>query len=410
MLYLSRIFHLQHNYINRCLNGFVISLFFVVMSGCENIRYNTISESGNKTLFYFASSSDEVNLNRDQSLETPIDDYSAEKLLVDAAFDNENLNSHSEIEESVLNQESIVPLAKDSSEMIAESGSGNDLKQPTELIKIDANKVVSEGKAETETSILDSGLTEWMSSLFSSDPQESEGLVDGDDDTILIEDDNAYLTVKVMGDKHQALDPLPISNISDDALVAQINALNKSEPTAAGTKPNEVTQQVYAEKDAQRLTEKMSQQLKRASKIANLEIFQWQLEMQKAAHNRIDCRLSSPTIQLDSPNYTTQLWFTIENNRLIVNATTDIDPMLPLVGLYLENGGFEKFLSKKHSHYVAWEGDIEGLLIENRLIKLVISGNDLQSEIQLAAINLASLKSIYPKYQSCTKRLLGRAE
>ena len=193
----------------------------------------------------------------------------------------------------------------------------------------------------------------------------------------------------------------------DEYLVAEVNALTASNPTAAGQKQAIENHTDYNMDYEKRTIKLMDKQLKHAMKTAQYELLSWQFSTQKAENEHADCHLSSPTIQLDSSHYTTQFWLSIEEDHLVVNATTHIDPVHPLVGIYLDNGVFERFSTEHHSHYVSWDGSISRLLKENKNIKLVISGNDLQNEVQLAAINLALLSKIYPKYQSCTKRSLG---
>ncbi len=54
-------------------------------------------------------------------------------------------------------------------------------------------------------------------------------------------------------------------------------------------------------------------------------------------------------------------------------------------------------------------GRIVDLLDSDKSLRLVliIGGNDLKSRVQLASIDLNTLRQIYPKYLACTQRVLG---
>lgn len=394
MLFLSKKFHLQHKLINRCLNGLVISCTFVVMSGCENIRVNDISASGNKTLFYFASQSDDASPASDQSAA----DLSNTALVPEIEPEASNVLAL-DIHDATVVQIGEVEQVEQVEQAQLSSGAMPEL-------TIQENVQAPELDASLDENVPVSGFGQWLSGFFDSDSEKVES-----DDVELAKTDRE-LKSDASSTKEASQNLLTDAVLPDDALsnaqwLSKINALNVSEPTAAGQASSLDSLVDNAEKNDKLGSKTISKRLKRAMASATLEIVQWQLDMQKNTNDGIECRLSSPTLQLDSRDYTTQLWFNIEDNRLYVNATTDINPMHPEVGIYLDNGLHQPFSSKPHPFYVAWEGDIEALLKENQNLKFVISGNDLQSELQLAAINLASLRKIYPRYQSCTKRLLG---
>ncbi|MFV1873329.1 MAG: hypothetical protein ACMZ64_08430 [Oleiphilus sp.] len=213
-------------------------------------------------------------------------------------------------------------------------------------------------------------------------------------------------------------DGVDSSLLENEALVAEINALTVSQPSSAGftspmkTLTADTSLDLTLQQNVPRTTPQetvfedhsvLHARIKQAMKHVEVEMLNWHLDRQRVANNHETCRLSSPTIQLDSNQYTTQVWFNIERGQFILNATTHIDPTLPEVGIYLDNGKVEKFLPTQHPSYVSWAGNLNDLLAKNTKLQLVISGSDLKTEVQFASIDLDNLKQMYPKYIACNQ-------
>jgi SepF-like predicted cell division protein (DUF552 family) len=385
MLYLSKQFHLQHKSINRCLNGIIVSLSFVVMSGCEHIRLNDLSSNGSNTLFYIAEDIDQ-DQNQFSDLEgMTVSTPQSEELHLDI---NYNIDQQVETQSMRLNIDQEFSLSEEA------------------IPAVEA----------TETSFFESLFSYSQTTNNLSDSIASEELIEVSDNDKRIEENE--VTVDIAAQELLEVKATVNEAVSDDLLMAQVNNLNTLDPSSAGQKiqlhrqdslliaPTQVKEKTSIKSKAS--FPPISKDLKKALASTSLEILQWQLEMQKAKNDRIDCRLSSPTLQIDSHQYTTQLWLNIENNRLFVNATTDIDPTLPFVGIHFDDGRFEPFSLSSHPQYAIWEGDLGDLIKSNKQMKLVLSGNDLKSQIQLASIDLTALRHIYPKYLACTQRLIGQ--
>lgn len=235
--------------------------------------------------------------------------------------------------------------------------------------------------------------------------------------------DDALTTANTTLDQSKLSNSAPQHDVESDvmeseALVAEINTLTVSQPSSAGftspmkTLTADTSLDLSLQQNVPRTTPQetvfedhsvLHARIKQAMKHVEVEMLNWHLDRQRVANNNEACRLSSPTIQLDSDHYTTQIWFSIEQGQFILNATTHIDPTLPVVGIYLDNGKVEKFLPTQHPSYVSWAGNLKDLLAKNTTLQLVISGSDLKTEVQFASIDLDNLKQIYPKYIACNQ-------
>ena len=236
-------------------------------------------------------------------------------------------------------------------------------------------------------------------------------------------DDEALSSANTTLDQSKLSNSAPQHAVESDvmeseALVAEINALTVSQPSSAGftspmkTLTADTSLDLTLQQNVPRTTPQetvfedhsvLHARIKQAMKHVEVEMLNWHLDRQRVANNHETCRLSSPTIQLDSNQYTTQVWFNIERGQFILNATTHIDPTLPEVGIYLDNGKVEKFLPTQHPSYVSWAGNLNDLLAKNTKLQLVISGSDLKTEVQFASIDLDNLKQMYPKYIACNQ-------
>jgi hypothetical protein len=364
------------------------------MSGCEHIRLNDLSSNGSNTLFYI-----EADIDQDQNQASELESMTVS-------------NSQSDVLNLDINKIDI--------------SQNFDQQAETQSISLNIDKELSSNKelslSEQAMSEVEVVETSFFDRLFSnnqttdevSDSRDSgEEIEVSDSDKLVDENEVAVETAT------QASHEVTVNEaVSDALLIAQVNNLNALNPTSAGQKsqllgqdsallvPTQVKEKNIIKNRAS--FPPISKELKKALASSSVEILHWQLEMQKAKNDGINCRLSSPTMQIDSHQYTTQLWLNIENNRLFVNATTDIDPTLPFVGIHFDNGSFEAFSSSHHPQYAIWEGDLGDLIKSNKQMNLVLSGNDLKSQIQLASIDLSALRNIYPKYLACTKRLIGQ--
>lgn len=421
MLYLSKLFLLQQSFLLRSLHGIVIFSSVVAITGCESIRINDVASSGYRTLFYISEpvtnhSFAETDIKESSHVEAKATllfekepKSRPERLAQTPPFikveqSNDTVAQKPSHEASLGAPTSTLTLSKEDvvqHEMKMEE----DFHAPSQspLNSLDSNTELNE-KIGQDNHVLSFDFLAWLNSLFEKNPEsESDAL--------------ALVSATESTDA-------PEEDEKNEILVAQINALNDAQPASAGTPPelsssntlsNNINETIInrasndaALKKQNKKTKVLNEKVKQALRKADIEILSWQLEMQRAINNNLDCRLSSPTLQLESDDYTTQVWLNIENNQLTLNATTHIDPNLPFVGIYLDNGKIEKFLPNEHPLHVVWGGNLSDLIASNTKLQMVIGGNDLKTQVQLAAIDLNNLRQIYPKYLACTQRVLGK--
>jgi hypothetical protein len=180
----------------------------------------------------------------------------------------------------------------------------------------------------------------------------------------------------------------------NENIIAAINALTIENPSAAGI-PTETMEQ---EVSARIQSEKTVAQSESESFIKPL--VKTTAEMKAAWH---ECALSTPTIELESPDYTTQMWLNVYDDRIMVNTTTNIDINMKQVGVKVDNGKLQKFSGKLYASNVVWSADVQSLFKNNKSLKIFIGGDELGRNRQAAEISMAELKALYKANTNCSK-------
>lgn len=192
---------------------------------------------------------------------------------------------------------------------------------------------------------------------------------------------------------------LEISSVED------VNRLIEENPTAAGIKTTDVL-------DVPKVTEpvtlsNMSTSVKKpsASKVSsafttsNFGI--WTVEKNWDGKHPGVCRISTPTMQIDQHDFTSQLWFSVIDGKLLVNSTTNIDIKQPGVGIKANNGTLKRFAEKVHASNAVWSGNLKKTLKSSDELKIILGGQELGKNTHETSIDLKDLKKGFPEYQKC---------
>lgn len=202
---------------------------------------------------------------------------------------------------------------------------------------------------------------------------------------------------------------------TQDVTAAQVNDIIEKSPTAAGVetvalldKPKEkqapkVTEaiaRVPAEKPAKAKADLVKKALtgKRPAAIGI-----WSIEENWDGQHPGECRLSTPTIQIDQDGYATQVSFDVINGALFVNTSTNIDISLKDVGIQFGDGAVETFSDNRFANNAIWTGNLSNALNKSDELKLTLGGSELGKRRQQATIDLEDLKQAFEWYQHCNK-------
>lgn len=199
----------------------------------------------------------------------------------------------------------------------------------------------------------------------------------------------------------------------EEVTAAQVNEIIEKQPTAAGVetvalldKPKEkqapkvaeAVARVAAEKPTKTKTDLVTQALtgKRPAAIGI-----WSIEENWDGQHPGECRLSTPTIQIDQEGYATQVSFDVINGVLFVNTSTNIDISLKDVGIRFGNEAIEAFSDNHFANNAVWTGNLNNALKKHDELNLVLGGSELGKRRQQATINLNDLKQAFAWYQHC---------
>ena len=159
--------------------------------------------------------------------------------------------------------------------------------------------------------------------------------------------------------------------------IAKINQITVENPTSSGARDNSVT---FKED------------------VIELE---WSIEKESNVNLLESCQLATPTFQIEGDDYSTQVWFNVTNNKLLINTTTNLDIAKEGVGIKINNGTLESFTTNRDATSAYWAGDISTLIENNQSMGVVISGNELGKYQHEAVIDLDGLKEKYKGYLKC---------
>ncbi|MCP5212770.1 MAG: hypothetical protein H6998_17770 [Hahellaceae bacterium] len=207
----------------------------------------------------------------------------------------------------------------------------------------------------------------------------------------------------------------PLTPEQEEVTAAQVNEIIEKQPTAAGVetvalldKPKEkqapkvaeAVARVAAEKPTKTKADLVTQTLtgKRPAAIGI-----WSIEENWDGQHPGECRLSTPTIQIDQEGYATQVSFDVINGALFVNTSTNINISLKDVGIRFGNGALEAFSDNHFANNAVWTGNLNNALKKHDELNLVLGGSELGKRRQQATINLNDLKQAFAWYQHCNK-------
>jgi hypothetical protein len=178
----------------------------------------------------------------------------------------------------------------------------------------------------------------------------------------------------------------------NESLITAINTLTTENPSAAGISTEVLEQEVRARINVEStITQPTSQPLLKPIVVNSKLLKAWQ-----------ECALSTPTIELESPGYTTQMWLNVFDDRLMVNATTNIDINMKKVGIKVDNGKLQKFSGKLYASNVVWSADMQSLFKNHNSLKIFIGGDELGRNRQTTEISMADLKALYLANTNCS--------
>jgi hypothetical protein len=203
--------------------------------------------------------------------------------------------------------------------------------------------------------------------------------------------------------KKELLAPVKAQADNNEQLIAQVNRLQKEQPSAAGIPPEvygKMADSIAALTVAERELFK-TLQTNAGKQVRTESDFDWQLVQKWNGDAPDGCRLTSPTVQLESNDYATQIWFDVVDNRLKLNTTTNLDIALSGVGIQANGQALEKFSDLEYRENAIWSGDLSETLKNSEKLMVVVGGNELGRQRQQASIELGGLKAVYADYLDC---------
>ncbi len=193
--------------------------------------------------------------------------------------------------------------------------------------------------------------------------------------------------------KVAALDSVPEKIVSPEInSVEQVNRLIEENPTAAGTAAVVVL-------DVPEVKVQSASQVIKASRLIDFGI--WNIEEDWDGRHPGECRLSTATMQIDQHDFTTQVWLTVIDDKLVVNSTFDINIKQPGIGIKADNGSLQRFSEKVYSSNAVWSGNLSKTLKNNNKLKIILGGGELGKKTHETSVSLKGLKKGYPEYQKC---------
>lgn len=206
----------------------------------------------------------------------------------------------------------------------------------------------------------------------------------------------------------------PFEAAENERLIAEVNRLQKEQPTAAGIKPDlfgKMSDSIAAisASDRQFFKSLQAKAIKKKHSRSDFDL-EWQLVQEWNGKSPNGCSITSPTVQLADKEYATQIWFDISDNRLKLNTTTNLDIAQSGVGIRADGQTLQKFSNLEYRSNAVWSGDLVETLKNSKNLTIVVGGNELGKEQQKAAIGLEGLKEVYADYLQCeeTRKLVKR--
>ncbi|MFV1872728.1 MAG: hypothetical protein ACMZ64_05310 [Oleiphilus sp.] len=188
--------------------------------------------------------------------------------------------------------------------------------------------------------------------------------------------------------------------------VDDVNKLTTENPSAAGTPVSEVLPRANATLTETDLPKELFLLSNLTEYKKGVEEFgMWQLvkEGSPSRYNEV-CTLTSGTVQLDQyDDYTTQVWFNIVGDDLLVNSTTNIDVQQAQVGVQFDQKNIQPFTKNHFRTSAVWSGNLMAALEKNKTLSIRLGGNELGRKTQEVAINLQDLKNAYSEYRICNR-------
>jgi len=186
----------------------------------------------------------------------------------------------------------------------------------------------------------------------------------------------------------------PSSGKENIKLIAAINTMTGNNPSAAGM-PVEVLEHEARSSLESGITKDIKKQMYESS-LSPLT------GNSKAVKSWGGCAMSSSTIELESPDYTTQMWLNVLEDRLIVNTTTNLDIKLKQVGIKVDGGQLHKFSRNLYASNAVWAADMQTLFNNNKSLKIYIGGDELGRSRPAAEVSMAELKALYLANTTCS--------
>jgi len=184
--------------------------------------------------------------------------------------------------------------------------------------------------------------------------------------------------------------------------VEQINNLIEENPTAAGVEAKTIASEKTSVPEVATTTPKAPNSS--ANKTFDRKAFGiWTIEKSGEGQYAGICRVSTPTRQLDQPDYSTQLWLNIINDELIVNTSTSIDIKQQGVGIKTNSEKLTPFSKNIYADTVVWSGDLDKILKKSNQLDIVIGGSELGKKTIVTSLNLNDLKKAYSAYNNCKR-------
>jgi hypothetical protein len=203
-----------------------------------------------------------------------------------------------------------------------------------------------------------------------------------------------------------------VAEAADQTAIAEVNALTLKFPSAAGSAVAlaklDTSEDIGSEEPVTKMevnARSDKKVLSFASSAAGASSISWRVEKNWDNNHPGECRISTPTIQVNQGDYSAQLWLDVIDGKLIVNTSANIDINLPTVGIAPKNGELIQFATNGFPTSAVWSGDLQKTLAKHKFITISLSGNDTGGNNLVTSLNLDSLKKAYPAYRNCNKSL-----
>ncbi len=117
--------------------------------------------------------------------------------------------------------------------------------------------------------------------------------------------------------------------------------------------------------------------------------------------SRSHCEVRSHTMQVDDPNFTSQIWLSVEPKQLVLNASSEILLNARGSGIRLDKGNLIPFTGQAISSHAILSDNLIDRMSNSQKLHLYVQIGELQSKVQHTEVNLKDLRAAVSAFNKC---------